>query len=264
MQDLSYHNLKLLDKLLSPLKKTDPLQELIRITNYYNETLKDEDEAILYHFKKMVEAKLALVLPSYFMFFRFEFYQEKYSEQLQDFLEDISNSIEVDFIEKCINEQNSILEKTLKYYIKIDNNNSINVMRFVSENFLDEYIISSKRKIKFLQEKLLECNATSDSELNPYPFLFVSREVYDGFIIYTSNHIIDFYIDFSYLKKRLEILGLIHKTTDKEFMRFIYDELKLISENRYNSFLVENKLRSLRKSYSTQRENNFNIVFGLE
>jgi hypothetical protein len=145
--------------------------------------------------------------------------------------------------------------------VQVDDDNSINAMQFVSENFLDEFKISSKRKIEFLHAKLNEYHLTSNSELNPYSLLFVSREVYDNFLVYTSSYIIDFYIDYSYLKKRLEDEGLIHKTTDKEFMRFVYEELKLISKNRYRIFLIENKLRSLRKSYSTQRENNFNIIF---
>ncbi len=179
MKNLSPHNLKLLDKLLGPLEKTDPLQELIRITKYFNDTLKYEDESILYHFKKLAEAKLALVLPSYFMFFRFEFYKEKYLEQLQDFLEDIPDSKEVDFIEKCINEQNSILEKTVKYFLKIDNNNSINAMQFVGENFLDEYKISSEKKIAFLNERkvLFSTSETIDFIVeyeNPYPDYFKS------------------------------------------------------------------------------------------
>lgn len=191
MKNLSPHNLKLLDKLLGPLEKTDPLQELIRITKYFNDTLKYEDEAILYHFKKLAEAKLAFVLPSYFMFFRFEFYKEKYLEQLQDFLEDIPDSKEVDFIEKCINEQNSILEKTVKYFIKIDNNNSINAMQFVSDNFLDEYKISSEKKIAFLidKQKLLLSMKTNNLIIeyeNPYPDYFKSYG-YELFVAFLKN-----------------------------------------------------------------------------
>ena len=37
-----------------------------------------------------------------------------------------------------------------------------------------------KRKIEFLQAKLNECNLADNSELNPYPLLFVSRKVYDS------------------------------------------------------------------------------------
>lgn len=264
MENLTYHQQRILNQLFSPLVKTNPLEELERIIKFYYHVLKHEDIIIINYFKKSVEAKLTLILPSYFMFYQFDHYKEKYLEELYDHIEHSPDSIEIDFIDKCIFEQEGILNGSPEFYVQVDDDNFINAMQFVSENFLDEFKISSKRKIEFLQAKLNEDHITLNSELNPYSLLFVSREVYDNFLVYTSSYIIDFYIDYSYLKKRLEYEGLIHKTTDKEFMRIIYEDLKLISENRFRIFVDENKLRSLKKSYSTQRENNFNIVFGLE
>lgn len=93
----------------------------------------------------------------------------------------------------------------------------------------------------------------------PYS-LFVNSEVFDCFLNY-QKHIIDFYTDYSYLKKRLEKEKLIYNHKDNDFMRIVYEELQLISSKNYEEYCINNKLKSLQKSYSVQRENNFNIVF---
>ena len=117
--------------------------------------------------------------------------------------------------------------------------------------------------IKVFEDKL-EINgfkSKSEKSNNPYPLLFVSGEVYNKFIEYNNtNHIIDFYIDYSYLKKRLEYEKLIHRTKDNEFMEIIY-KMKFISEKDYNKYTIKNKLSSLNKSSSANRENNFNNIF---
>ncbi|MDC1466035.1 hypothetical protein N8387_10215, partial [Polaribacter sp.] len=77
----------------------------------------------------------------------------------------------------------------------------------------------------------------------------------------THKHIIDYYLDYSYLKKRLENLNLIHSIKDNEFMRILYEEMELISKKDYEEYSIKNKLSSLNKSSSTNRENNFNNIF---
>ena len=83
-------------------------------------------------------------------------------------------------------------------------------------------------------------------------FFFDSNEFED---------IIDYYLDYSYLKKRLENLNLIHSIKDNEFMRILYEEMELISKKDYEEYSIKNKLSSLNKSSSTNRENNFNNIF---
>lgn len=99
-----------------------------------------------------------------------------------------------------------------------------------------------------------------EDKTNFYPLLFINSKVYDCFMQY-QKHIIDFYSDYSYLKKRLEKEKLIHNQKDNDFIKIIYEDMKLISEKNYNEYYINNKLKSLEKSYSVQRENNFNIVF---
>ena len=127
-------------------------------------------------------------------------------------------------------------------------------MQFVSDEFYIEFDFSARAKIKFLNEKL-------NDEYNPFESLFINGNVYKNFIFYTSNHIIDYYIDFSYLKKRLEFEGLIYRIKDNDFMIIIHSNLKLIKDKQYDDYLKKYKLSSLKKSYSASRENNFNNTF---
>ena len=110
-------------------------------------------------------------------------------------------------------------------------------------------------------EEVLNKNPNKEPNKNPYPLIFTSVDIYLKFIKYTSNNIIDYYIDYSYLKKRLENLNLIHSIKDNEFMRILYEEMGLISKKDYEEYFVKNKLSSLNKSSSTNRENNFNNIF---
>ena len=97
---------------------------------------------------------------------------------------------------------------------------------------------------------------------NPYPLIFISSDIYSKFIKYTSKHILDYYLDYSYLKKRLEHENLIHSLKDNEFMRVLFEE-KLIKSKDYEKYCIINKLSSLKKSSSTNRENNFNNIFNV-
>jgi hypothetical protein len=96
---------------------------------------------------------------------------------------------------------------------------------------------------------------------NPFPLVFVNFEVYNCFIDYTKKHIIDFYSDYSYLKKRLEKEKLIHKHTDINFLKFLKEDVKLIKDKEEQKFIKDNKFKSLGSSESEQRLNNFNNVF---
>lgn len=100
-----------------------------------------------------------------------------------------------------------------------------------------------------------------DVSENPYPKIFKSGTVYNKFLAYTKKHIIDSYLDYSYLKKRLEHDGLIHRTKDNDFMRILFEDMNLINEKEYDRYLQKNKLTSLGKSQSENRVNNYNNIF---
>ncbi len=154
MENLTNRQRSILNNLFGELVKTEPLADLTRILKYYNDNLKDEDDQlIISQFKRLIENKLYLTLSSNFKFHQLDYFIEKYEEQLQDYIEDVPDSLESDFIERCIAEQYSILDSSVKFYVELDFYIRIDAMEFVSEQFLDEYKNSSKRKIEFLREK---------------------------------------------------------------------------------------------------------------
>ena len=234
-------------KLLPPLKKTQPEEELKRICKVYKEFIENKEDEFLYEtFCKTIEFNLFLVLKEKPEFYSLVYFQQEYNDLITDFI-DIN---EEDYINQYIDSQNQILSREYKFKVDFNIKESIEVMQFVSDEFYREFDYSARAKIKFLKEKQ-----------NPYPLLFINGKVYNDFILYTSNHIIDYYRDFSYLKKRLESEGLIHRIKDNDFMKIIHGSLKLIKDKEYDDYLKKYKLLSHNKSYSANRENNFNNTF---
>tara|TARA_B110000305_G_C19303480_1_gene570313 strand:+ start:297 stop:1046 length:750 start_codon:yes stop_codon:yes gene_type:complete len=247
MDNLTDFQKKVLNKLLPLLKKTVPEKELKRICKVYKELIENNNDDYLYEtFCKSIESNLFLVLKDKSEFYSLDYFQQEYNDLITDFI-DIN---EEDFVEQYLDSQNQIITREYKFQVDFNRNESIEVMQFVSEEFYKEFDYSARAKIKFLEGKL-----------NPYPLLFTSGKVYNKFISYESSHIIDYYLDYSYLKKRLEATGLIHRTKDNDFMKIIHDDMGLINETNYQDYLIKNKLSSLKKSTSASRENNFKNTF---
>ena len=247
MDNLTDFQKKVLNKLLPLLKKTVPEKELKRICKVYKELIENNNDDYLYEaFCKSIESNLFLVLKDKSEFYSLDYFQQEYNDLITDFI-DIN---EEDFVEQYLDSQNQIITREYKFQVDFNRNESIEVMQFVSEEFYKEFDYSARAKIKFLEGKL-----------NPYPLLFTSGKVYNEFISYESSHIIDYYLDYSYLKKRLEATGLIHRTKDNDFMKIIHDDMGLINETNYQDYLIKNKLSSLKKSTSASRENNFKNTF---
>ena len=114
--------------------------------------------------------------------------------------------------------------------------------------------------IKVFEEKLKELSAEAISN-NPYPLLFVSGEIYEKFISFCNKPMVHYYLEISYLKKRMEHESFIHRIKDNDFMKIIFQEMKLISKKDHADYLIKNKLTSLNKSATENRENHFNHIF---
>ena len=97
-------------------------------------------------------------------------------------------------------------------------------------------------------------------EDNPHPHIFVNGHAYNCFKEYMNLHITKFFMDISYLKRKMESQNVIHYTTDKKFMKFLFEE-NMISKENYDEFLIKGKLNSFDKSNIESRENNFNNIF---
>lgn len=147
-----------------------------------------------------------------------------------------------------INEQEEaykkiITETTLFHY---QNNskefkNELKLFKNLKGNLPSEQKESSK-KIRELEHPFIVLNA---------------KKLFDE---YVSNYILDPYIDYSYLFQRLLHQKFIIRLTHLQFMDWL-TEKEYITDRVKNVFLEKEGFRSLNKSTSSSRENNFNIVF---
>lgn len=165
------------------------------------------------------------------------------------------------------------IEETLEQYCYLSYSYHRNMTSKIQDfQFCINEIVKAENSQLISQYNIIPEHKTSDlNEINnkdnlsnPFPLIFINKEVYDCFIEYTSKHILEFYSDYSYLKKRLESDQLIHYKKDNHFMEFLFTEAKLITEKNHENYTgkYEGKLKSLKRSYSEQRQNNFNNVFG--
>ncbi len=271
MSWMSFEEKVIMNKLLPPLDRTEPALELQRICALYEPHVEHSSSLTVQKtFKELVEKNLHLILRSKEEFYEFGLFEEDYQILLNDFIEGNIDANESDFIEEYIEAQNEIINKTYRYEIRIDSFQTLEVTQFVSNDFFQEFIRSAKKKILFLKDKLTgdqsSRNSTVETE-NPYPDYFKSYDIYEKFLEYTDKHIIDPYIDYSYLKKRLEKKKLIYRLKDKEFIEFLHlnkntlTDRKYLSEREYEMISEKDGLYSLGKSTSEQRENNFNNIF---
>ena len=205
MKNLSHYQKRVMDQLLPPHEKTIPYDELVRIGELYYKIFKDEtDEYLLNRFRIQIESNLSFVINQDYKYQELSEYKEQHLLRAEDYIEDFYDTstwdgidgikeLTKDYLNKCISEQNTIIEKTIKYMIPIPDRASLNVMQFVSDEFLDEYKYSSKRKINFLNEELNQLKGISKpiesierkEYKNPYPEYFNSYgyELYEKFTL---------------------------------------------------------------------------------
>jgi len=224
MENLSYHQKRVFDKLLPSLEKTIPYDELVRLSNVYNIHLKEEkDEFLLGRFSSYIENNLGFVLNQNYKFKELPEYKEEHLLRVEGYIEDFYDvstwdgidgikELAKDYLEECISEQNTIIDKTIKYMIPIPDRASLNVMQFVSDEFLDEYKYSSKRKINFLNEELNQLKGF------PKPIEAVERKEYKNpYPEYFNSYGYEIYKDFTSTIKKEIILAK---------MSFLVDQLK--------------------------------------
>ena len=132
--------------------------------------------------------------------------------------------------------------------------------RDLSESFttFKELVLS---KIDELKNSRLSTDLKAVVSKDKFPHnIFRDYNSFLKFKTYTKRHIISFYKDFSYLKKRMEKENFIMRITDPKFASWLLEK-NYISLNDYDIFLKKDKFESLDKARSEQRENNFNNIF---
>jgi hypothetical protein len=181
MENLTHYQRRLLEKILPPLKKTEPYRELLRICTLFRKIKDIKDDPVLFeHFKAIINNKLYFHLKSKVEFYDLERFIDNYKILVID-------ADEKDFEEKYIKSQQEIIDKNFKYYIKIDGYESLEITQFVQKDFFEEFIRSSKKKIEFLNNLSSEkLNPKVIIYENPYPEYFISYgyEIYKEFTQY--------------------------------------------------------------------------------
>ena len=102
---------------------------------------------------------------------------------------------------------------------------------------------------------------TKENETNDF-YPFKDAEKYKIFSEYVKLHIIEPYLDFSYLYQRLLEKEFIKYIKQKAFMKWLFDN-DFINEKTFDSFNIKGQFYSLKKATTLQRENNFNNLFKL-
>jgi hypothetical protein len=262
MSELSPYQKRVIDKIYGPLERKNASNELSRLCLLYRELLENiDDEEIQNAFNKKINNCFYFHLKSMEEFCDLDSFTELFPTLLKEFVEDNIDAEEKDGIEYYVKIHQQIIDKTFKCKIKVDGYESLELIQFVEDDFFNHFIYTSKKKIEFLNGYLNEDDSNNTDTNNPYPLVFLSGEIYLKFLEYTSKHIIDYYLDYSYLKKRLEHERLIHRTKDNEFMNLLHNEMSLLSKRDYDDYCVKNKLSSLMKTTKADRENNFNNIF---
>jgi hypothetical protein len=200
-----------------------------------------------------------------------------------DFKNDINQLCDkcplVEIINTHINEQIIFQAKdkketlTKKQYLKYTKKEIKNASRVMESVFLTErqnvnYKKDPYRKNRievyiFNKERIKALNRLLNNPNNDFNHrIFKKEHTLIAFNKYCDRHIIDPYPDYSYLFQRLKHEKLIYHIKHFDFMTWLNDE-GYISSKYFDIFINNESFRSLSKSYSKDRYNNFNFIFNL-
>ena len=185
MDNLTHYQNRIYDKLLPELGKTEPHEELLRLSLLYRQ-IKDikKDNFLFEKYKAIINNSLYFHLKSKEEFYDLDRFKEIYKTLVEEFIEDNIDADENDFIEKYINSQQDIINKTIEYFIPVNGYQSLELIQFLKEDFFDVFIRGSKKKIEFLNSLSKAKENTEEVKYNnPYPEYFNSYgyQIYKDF-----------------------------------------------------------------------------------
>lgn len=161
------------------------------------------------------------------------------------------------------------LTDTIKLLTNITSINLSQQEEFIFEEYLNSYkscYISLKNEYGdyFKNAFTLELSdIIGESNVTPiWDGVFTNQSNFKKFYEYKKNHILDVYIDYSYLYQRMLKEKFIYSMKHKEFINWL-SRFELIKDHEYHKLYEKGGFLSLPKSSSTQRINNFNLVFKL-
>ena len=188
MNNLTNSQESILKKLLPKPIKTEPYEELLRVSLLFREIKKIEEDGVLFdQFKTIINNQLYFYLKSKEEFYDLDNFKSIYETLVKEFTDENLNADENDFIEGYINSQQEIVNESFTYTIKLDGYESLELIQFVHQDFFEEFISSSKKKIEFLNSLSTVKEDTEEIKYdNPYPEYFNSYG-YEIYKVFTST-----------------------------------------------------------------------------
>ncbi|WP_123905620.1 hypothetical protein [Chryseobacterium sp. ERMR1:04] len=120
-----------------------------------------------------------------------------------------------------------------------------------------------KEENKFILKKDKNQKKDNKHENNiDWKDIFKEKSTYKQFVKYSKNHIVNGFVDYSYLFQKMKQLEFVFNHKHFKYIDWL-NENNFITERDYEEFLKNAGFRSLSKSYSEQRENNFSNIFNL-
>ncbi|GAA5100515.1 hypothetical protein GCM10023210_39120 [Chryseobacterium ginsengisoli] len=148
---------------------------------------------------------------------------------------------------------NKAIASTIEKYKKYIDKNSAFYKKYKEEH---KFILKSEKKNK---KKFKEKKHEDNIE---WKDIFKEKSTYKQFIKYAIKHIINRFIDYSFIFQKMKHHEIIHNYTHFKYIDWLRDN-NFITDKDYEEFVKNAGFRSLSKSSSEQRENNFNNIFNL-
>lgn len=187
-----------------------------------------------------------------------------YNSKEPIYIKFINNNVYTDFLIISKDIKESYIKELIIFATDPKHKNYNEVLDFLLIHYKKEKFLNSKdlliNEVYNYLEDLKKLPVPKNKEIKNK--IFYDVETFEKFEIYVSKHIIEPYVDYSYLFQRMLILKLIHKKTHLEYVNWLIDN-NYTNEKTKDLVIVNKGFRTLRKSYSTQRENNFNNVFNI-
>jgi hypothetical protein len=247
MDNLTHYQNRIYDKLLPELGKTEPYEELLRLSLLYRQ-IKDikKDNFLFEKFKAIINNSLYFHLKSKEEFYDLDRFKDIYQTLVKEFIEDNLDADENDFKDDYIIYQNNIINKTIEYFIPINGYEPLELIQFLKEDFFEEFIRCSKKKIEFLNSLSIVKENDKDVKYdNPYPEYFNSYgyEIYKDFTSHYKQESIVL-AEMSFLVDRLRKDGLMNN--DKSLINIF----NFMTEKFDTNFGTASKFKS---DYSTKK-----------
>jgi hypothetical protein len=152
MSELSHYQNRVIDKIYGSLERKEPANELNRLCLLYRNLVeKSDDKKIQNAFNTSINQFLRAHLKSKEEFYKLEEFTKLFPTLLEDFVDEHIDADADDCIEFYLNIHQQIIDKTYKYKININGFESLELIQFVDDDFFDDFIYSSKKKVKFLK-----------------------------------------------------------------------------------------------------------------